>query len=138
MSWTIDFMRINYHWLKQDGLNSVEIKEADIHLESSDGTTKIKIKLELVDYSRSLHQFKIRVYLPKSLSKYAGIEYYDFGNNYSIHGRHDKLNVEEEIVINFGDSTIQNKMLESDWYWEDTKYELYNDDEEVVIIDRGI
>ncbi len=138
MNWTIDFMRTNYHWIKKDGLNSVDIKEADLNLSSSDGTTKIKIKLELVDYSRSLHQFKIRVYLPESLSKYAGMEYYDFDNNYSIHGIHNKLNVEEEIVVNFGDSVIQNKMLDSKWFWEDTKYELYNDNEEIIIIDRGM
>lgn len=138
MNGTIDFMRTNYHWLRKDGLNSVDIKKADMNLESIDGTTRIKIKLELVDYSRSSHQFKIRVYLPESLSNYAGMEYYEFENYYSIHGVHNKLYVQEEIVINFDSSVIQNKMLDSHWYWEDTKYELYNNNEEVEIIDHGM
>lgn len=138
MNGTIDFMRTNYHWLKKDGLNSVDIKKADMNLESTDGNTKIKIKLDLVDYSRSSHQFKIRVYLPESLSKYAGMEYYEFENNYSIHGIHNKLRVEEEIVIDFDSSVIQSKMLDSDWYCEDTMYELYNDTEEVEIIEHGM
>lgn len=138
MNGTIDFMRTNYHWLKKDGINSVDIKESDINLVSSNGSTKIIVKLELVDYSRSSHQFNIRVYLPESLSNYAEREYYEFDNDYRIHGVHDKLNVEEEIVINAGSSAIDNKSLDTNWFWEETKYELYNEDEEVIIIDHGM
>jgi len=137
MNWTLDFTRTNYHWIKKDELNAVDIKEADINLESSDNILKVIVNLELIDYSRGQNEFKIRVYLPKSLSKYSGKEFYELEDYYYTFGNRSTLNIKEEIVVNLDNSGIQEKIFDSKWYWEETKYELYNEDDVVQIIDHG-
>ena len=136
MKWTLDFTRTNYHWIMRDGLTAVDIKESNINLERSNDIIKIKVNLELIDYSRSLNEFKIRVYLPKSLSEYTGKEFYELKNHYRTNGNHI-LRIDEDIVVIIDNVDTQEKMFDSKWYWEVTKYELFNENEEVEIIDHG-
>lgn len=137
MQWTIDFARTNYHWIKNDGINSIDIKESDITLNSSNDSTIIKISLKLKDYSRRHNEFKIRVYLPKSLSEFTGKEYYEFENLYEMDGNDYILNVNEQIVVDTENADKLDNLFDNYWYYEDVKYELYDDNETVDIIKHG-
>lgn len=140
MKWTLDFTRTNYHWIMKDGLNAVDINESKISLANhNDSNIKIIVKIELIDYGRSQNKFKIRVYLPKTLRENLGREYIELEQYYmTIGNRRTTLTVNEQIVVHLDDANLQDKIFDSQWYWEDTKYELYNDNEVVEIIDHGL
>lgn len=135
MKWTIDFARVNYHSLRNDGLNAIEIQESNIRLGSTDDSTKINITLKLKNYSRRHNEFKIRVYLPKSLSEYTGKEYYELENYYVMRGN-NTLNVNEQIVVKTKHTDEYDDFLNSNWFYEEVKYELYDDKESVYNIEH--
>lgn len=137
MNWTIDFARINYYSLKDDGINSIDIKESEITLGNSNDDIIINISIELKDYSRRRNEFRMRVFLPKSLSECIGTEYYELENNYATNGNNHTFNVNEQIFVDTENADRLNKLLDTVWYWEDVKYELYNDEETVNIIEHG-
>ncbi len=138
MQWTLDFSRTNYHWIKGDGLKAVDIEESNIGLNTSDNKIIMNVSLELKDYSRKNHnKFKIRVYLPKSLSFYTDKKFYEFEHYYFIHGNRNITNIQEDIIFELN-SNKRNELFESTWFWEDVEYELYNNDEKVRIIQHGL
>lgn len=138
MNWGLDFSRTNYHWIKDDGLRALDIEESNISLSSINNEMIININLDLKDYSRKHNNFRIRVYLPESLSDYTNKEYYDFETYYYTHGGRSIFNIEEDIVINLNNNHIELQLFESQWFWEDTVYELYNSEEKVEIIQHGL
>ncbi|MCY6485057.1 hypothetical protein OW763_11970 [Clostridium aestuarii] len=137
MNWSLDFTRTNYHWLKRDGLNAVDIVDTDINLNGSNEELTINFKLELIDYSRSQNEFKIRVYLPKSLSDYVGKDFYEFEKHYRTYGNRSILNVKEQIVVRLDNDYTRKSSFDSQWYWEDVEYQLYNKKEVVKIMEHG-
>lgn len=138
MRWTLGFSRTNYHWLRGDELRAVDIKESDIRLSGSDDDMIINVNLKLIDYGRKENQFKIKVYLPETLRKYVGGEFYEFENYYRTHGNRNILNINEEIMFKLAGDYEHEKLFESNWHWEDIEYKLYNDKEEVKIIEHGL
>lgn len=137
MKWTIDFTRMGYHTLKNDGINSIDIKDSDITLNSTNDSTVININLKLVDYSRRHNKFNLRVYLPKTLSEYTGKEYYDLKNNYETDGSNYILNINEDLLLNTEYTNSHDYLFQSNWFYEDVRYELYDDNETVSIIKHG-
>lgn len=98
---------------------------------------KHSLNLKLKDYDKSTNKFKFRVYLPKSISEYSALKTYESKNFYISNGNHEKFDITESIVVNLDNNTIQ-KILDSKWYYEEVKYELYNEKEIVEIINHGI
>lgn len=137
MKWSLDFTRTNYHWLKKDGLNAVDLVNANINLNGSSEKLTVNFKLELIDYSRSENKFKIRVYLPKSLSDYVGKEFYEFENDYRTYGNRSILNIREQIVVVLDDDYIRKDLFDSRWYREDVEYQLYNENQVITIKKHG-
>lgn len=138
MNWTLDVTRTNYHWLRKDGLNAVDIEAPRISLSSFDEELKINVIMELIDYSRSRNEFKIRLYLPKSLAEHIGKEFLELENVYRTHGNRGKSSVYEQIVIELDNKHSRGYIYDVDWHWEDVEYELYNEDEVIRIIDHGL
>lgn len=139
MKWTLDFTRTNYHWIMKDGLNAVDIIESKINMEISNNIIKLNVKIELIDYGRSQNAFKIRMYLPKTLRENLRREYIDLEQYYRTIGNpRTTLAVNEQIVVQFDDADVQDKIFDSHWNWEEYKYELYNDNEVVEMIDHGL
>lgn len=138
MNWVLAFSRTNYHWIKDDGLKALDIEESTISLSSTDDEMKININIELKDYGRKQNNFKMRVYLPKSLSDYTNIEYYDFETYYYTHGGRSISNIKEDIIIKLSNDHNLMQPLDSQWSWEDTVYELYNSEEKIKIIQHGL
>lgn len=137
MTWTLDFSRTNYHWIKDDGLRAIDIEDSNISLSGSDSKTTVKVNMELKDYSRKQNKFKIRIYFPESLNSYTGKEFYEFENYYFTHGNRNITNIEEEIILKL-DKENTDKLFQSKWYWENVEYELYNDEEAIKIIQHGL
>ena len=96
------------------------------------------MKFQLINYSRGTNNLKFRVFLPEALHEYTGMNIYESVNNYVISGNRNKLNVEETIVVDLENNAIQNYKPDSTWFYEDIKYELYNDEEVVEIIHHGV
>ncbi|MGO1469222.1 MAG: hypothetical protein ACTHW2_04290 [Tissierella sp.] len=140
MKWTIDVSRTNYHWIKDDGLKSIEIEESSISLTGSDDEIVMNVSLELKDYSRSRNEFKIRVYLPENLKEHTGKRFYDLENYYITHnGRRNTSTIEEDIAIkSINGEEEAERLFDSNWYLEDMKYELYNNEEKVEFIQHGM
>ena len=138
MKWSLDSTRTIYYWVKQDKLNAVDIEEPSISLSSNNEKLTITMKFQLINYSRGTNNLKFRVFLPEALRKYTGMNIYESVNNYIISGNRNKLNVEEAIVVDLENSATQNNKPDSTWFYEDIKYELYNDVEVVEIIHHGV
>lgn len=137
MKWTLDFSRTNYHWLKNDGLNAIDIQDSNISLSGFDNEMTVNVSIELKDYSRKQNRFKVRIYLPESLNTYTDKEFYEFENYYFTHGNRNITNIEEEIVLELDKEEI-NELFESKWHWENVEYEIYNDEETIKIIQHGL
>ncbi|WBW99418.1 hypothetical protein [Oceanirhabdus sp. W0125-5] len=138
MEWSLDFTRTNYHWLRRDGLKSVDIVESDINLENFNDELTISFNLKIKDYSRKQNKFKIRVYLPKSLSNNIGNEFYEFENEYRTHGNRSVTTIKEQFVVKLDNYSIQKILFKTKWYWEDVVYELYDEKEVIKNIKHGL
>ena len=138
MNGALDFSRTNYHSIKGDGLEAVDIEESNMSINSTNDEMVISINLKLKDYSRKENKFKIRVYLPESISAYTGSEFYDLDNDYYTHGNRGIYNVQEEITIKSNNNHEMSQLFDSRWYQEDMEYELYNGEETVKIIKHGL
>jgi hypothetical protein len=140
INWTIDSMRSNYHWVFKDGLNSVEITESEVSLITDKDGRKLDFELELIDYNRSGNEFKIRVYLSKSLYEAIGQEYIDFNGVFHTSGNRNKIKVGEIVNVNYkipGDYN-DNSFIYQSLYYEDLTYELYNESNSIKILRRGL
>ena len=137
MKWTLDVSRTNYHWIKGDGLKAIDIDESDISLKRVNDEKIISITLKLKDYGRKQNRFKIRVYLPKGIDAYIDEEFYDFERDYYTHGNRSASNIHEDIIIKLNNNYEAGELSDSQWYWEDVVYELYNDEEKIKIIRHG-
>lgn len=136
MNWTIDVTRSNYYWIKQEKLKAVDVAESNLRVSNiNNETTKLSVELTLKDYSRRSNEFKIRVYLPEALSKATGTKVCELTNVVRTSGDRRKVNIVEEIEF-----TTKEKMgpLDSEWYYEEIKYELYNEEEIVTYIDHQL
>jgi hypothetical protein len=136
MKGILDFSRTSYHRIKGDKLQAVDIVDGNISLEGSDSKLVIKLKLELKDYSKGPNVFKVRVYLPKTLSKYTGKNTHQFEGGFVTFGNRSITSVEEKITVRIDKDYAVSSLFSSQWYMEDVKYELYNEKEVVKIMDR--
>jgi hypothetical protein len=136
MNWTIDMVRTGYYTYINPGIQAIDIEESHISLHHFDVETKIAVDLKLKYYSsRNPNEFKIRIYLPKTLSNYAGKEYIELENLYQVYGHNDVLSIHEDIPITTTNNSLDDSSW-SDWYYEDVRYELYNDNEKISILQR--
>ncbi len=137
MNFTLEVTRTNYHWIKGDGLRAIEIQKSNISLAGSEDKVVVNLRLELKDYGRKNNKFKVRVYLPESLSVCTGKEVYDFENIYFTHGKRHVSIIEEDIVIEPISGSDTKQLFSSRWFREDLEYELYNDEEKIKILQPG-
>ncbi|MFA9377157.1 MAG: hypothetical protein ACERKZ_10455 [Lachnotalea sp.] len=137
MQWTTDFTRTAYHWVKNDGVKSINIEKSYISLDSIDNHQIINIDLELKDYSRRHNEFKIRVFLPKSLAEIIGKEYYEFEDSYETRGDRSNLTVHKQIAIDDKVTASFGNIEDENWYYEDVEYEFYNENGTVYNLEHG-
>lgn len=138
MKWSLGVVRTSYHGIMDDGLNSLDIVESSINLNGVNDELTINMDLNVIDYGSGYNKFNVRVYLPESLSNYVGKEYYEFENGYRTYGHKAEISINEEIPINKKYDNTLDDLYHTQWEWEPVKYEFYNDDQVVEIIDRGI
>lgn len=138
MKFGLDITRTNYHWIKGDKLKSVDIEESHITTSQFNEELKIILNISLIDYGKGLNQFKIKVYLPKSLAEYVGQDSYELKNIYRTRGDRNSIQITEEIDIILDNYNLGNMSRGSRWYKEKYEYELYNDKESIRIINNGL
>lgn len=137
MKWSLGVVRTSYHLIIDDGLKAVDIADAKVSLSGNNNDITMNVNLELIDYSKSKNDFNIRVYLPEVVSNSLGKEFYELANTYSTYGNRNKSSVNEQIVIDKIDGKNYDDIFNSRWYMEPIKYELYNENQAVKIIDYG-
>lgn len=137
MNWILDKSIESYHWFRNDGVNTINIVEEDLTIHSNNDILYLNIDLELIDYGRSQNEFYIRVFLPKSMQKYTGMEYYEFKELYKIYRNH-KFTIKKQMKLDVKSNESFDKLFESNYYYEDVKYELYNSKDSVQIIVHGV
>lgn len=140
MKLILDYTRSGYHWFMRERLQAVDIVDGKLNLESANNNYTIKLKLELIDFSSGTtsNHFKIRIYLPKTLSEYTRKDFYEIEKDYVTHGGRRKIKIEENIVVQLDNHYDIRDLYNTQWYYEDVKYELYNEKEIVRITDHGL
>lgn len=134
----LDTTITSYYWLRNNGLKTMDIKEEEFSIFAIDNSMYLNIELELIDYGRSKNEFAVRVFPPKSLQKYTGIEYYELEENYRTFGNKNNITIKKQMKLEVQNNETFDQIMESKYYWEDVKYELYNSEDSVQLIHHGI
>lgn len=137
MNWSLDVARTGFHLIKGDSLRAIELEDTSINLNGSKEATEITVKLELKDYSKEGNQFKLRVYLPETLSQYTEEDYYYIDTIQYTQGGRNKSKIEGTIDIDLKEGYSQTQFFESDWLGSNIEYELYNNEGKVKFTDCG-
>lgn len=135
MKWTIDSVRTNYYWIRHEKLAAIDIEKSNISTAAREDKLTISVELKIKDYGKSANQFKFRVYLPATLAEYAGVSVLESHNYYITTGNRQSLNISESFDINLSKNAKQSGYYDSKWLYEEVKYELFNEDETLVILD---
>lgn len=134
MNYMLDAARTNYHWLRDDGLKSIDLEESDLTLTSSHLGTKLDVSLDLKDYGKGKNNFKIRVFPPEDMLEYTGRKYYELENEYTTYGDRNIEHIEETIFVKDKNRQAGKEDFVSMWSGYGIEYELYNDKEKVRLI----
>lgn len=133
----LDFTRIAYHSAAKDGINSVDIQQSNISLSQVNNSTVIDVYVVLRNYSFHNNEVGIRVYFPKSLREYTGITYYDFDAKYNVEHYSNRNTAFQQITFNAPSMQSAGAPLPSNWRYEDFKYELFDEERTVTILEHG-
>jgi len=137
MRWTIDFARTDYYVITNAGINSLDINTSSISFSISNHEVKMNVNLQVKDYGLKNRKFRVRVYLPQSLYNFTDKKYIDLPGEYISHGYRSNQAIQQEISIDQGSIKDENILTSSEWYFEDATYVLYNENQEVKIIQHG-
>lgn len=132
--WMLDVTRSGYHTLKNDTVQSVDILESHISLNKVNEDVNLTLNLKLKNYNFHPTRFRIKVYLPKTLSFYTGITSYDFSDSYIISPLDDSLSINESFEIPVSDDAYDS-ITSSNWFNESVRYELYDENISSLYID---
>lgn len=135
MKGALDITRTAYSIVNENKLNAVDIKDPMIRLMTVQDKMTVTVSFDLIDYGKKTNTFKFRVFLPKSLANYTGLNTIESNSIYTTHGNRNGFQVEESFDIN--PDNISTEYTDPRWFYEEVIYELYNEQEAVRIIDHG-
>ncbi|WHH60333.1 hypothetical protein [Petroclostridium sp. X23] len=136
---SLNTVRSTYYWLLKDNLETIDLVDAKVSLAHSDKEeVTIKVSLELINYSKNENEFRIRMHLPEAWKTYFGADYFEFDEEYTAHGHSNVTNITKEMTVQLVDGYNQQNIRHSQWYWETFRYEIYDDEDTVWIVDHGI
>lgn len=130
----LDITRSSYHTVKNDTVQSIDILESQISLNRINEDVNVNINLDLKNYHFRPNRFKIKVYLPKTLSFYTGITSFNFLDSYIISPLNDSLSISESFEVDISDDTYD-YISDSNWSNESVRYELYDENQTSTYID---
>lgn len=136
MNYSVNGARTLYHYVADDGLNALDLKDTNISTTCNEDNLVININLILDNYGRSENTFKVKVYIPESLSGIIGTDSYETDSYYYSFPNEKEINVMTTLVVK-ADAAMQEEILNSEWYDDGMKFELYNDEEVVKIVKHG-
>ena len=138
MNWSIDMTRSFFFWFQEDKLSAVDLDDSNLSLAGANNKLTLTVHLTFVDYSSSGNSFQYRIYLPESLSKYTGVDVLESDTLYTTSGNRNKTGITETFDLYLKDNNALDQACSSEWSYEDTTYELYNQSETVKIVDHGL
>lgn len=132
--WMLDITRSSYHTLKNDTVESIDILESHISLNRINEDVNLNINIDLKNYNFRPNRFKIKVYLPNTLSFYIGITSFNFSDSYFISPLNNSLSISESFEVDISDDTYD-YLSDSNWSNESVRYELYDENQTSTYID---
>jgi len=136
MNYSINGARTLYHYVANDGLNALDLKNTNISTTCNEDDLVININLILDNYGRSGNAFKVKVYLPESLSSIIGTDSYETDSFYYSSPNEKEISIMTSLVVK-ADAAMQEEILNSKWEEDGMNFELYDDEEVVKIIKHG-
>lgn len=140
MRQSLYFIRTTYHTIAQSNLSAVDCNfdNSKINLNfQENGVGTINVRLELIDYGRSRNRFKVRIHVPDEWKKFFNVDHFELENLYFTHGYRDITRIQEEVSVQIAEGYTMEDVLSYDWYYQTFYYELYNDEESIMIINHG-
>lgn len=139
MDASLDIAKNTYFWAMKDELKSIDIKDSNISFsEMKDNEATLNVSLTLTDYGRENSKFKVRIYLPESLKTYVQGDFLEFDESYQTFGHRDILNITKKITVPLEEGATVDKIMDTHWYWDTYKYELYNELNSTALIYHNI
>ncbi|NBG87226.1 hypothetical protein [Isachenkonia alkalipeptolytica] len=138
MQWTVDAGRTTFHRINGHELQGVDFVEGEISLSASDEELTIHSSLTIKDYSRRQNRFKVRLYLPESLQEVTGKEFYDFDRDYITYGNRGEKVITKQVSISLEDEGVRDDFFRVQWHDQDIQYKLYNEEESITPMNRGL
>jgi hypothetical protein len=138
MKTSLDVAKAAYFGVNLE-LKTIDIKDANISFTDIKGNKAIiNIGLNITDYGKDGNNFKVRMYLPESLSAFFNEDVIELGQSFETYGNRHTLNISEHVTVPLKEGTSTEEIFDSHWYWETFKYELYNESNSTVLTHHGI
>ncbi|WP_026477900.1 hypothetical protein [Alkaliphilus transvaalensis] len=139
MVYSINFSRTAFHTIAGSELSALDcdFKNSSIDFNHiNDDEAEIKVRLELIDYTTKDKAFKVNVHIPDQWKLFFGVEYFQLPEMYTTEG-HNKITIEEVLYFEIGEGYKLLDVLNFRWRNETFYYELYNDEERIMLKDHG-
>lgn len=138
MKWSIDMSRSVYYLATHAKLKTIDMKDSNLSISAQNDKLTVSVHLDLIDYGWDQKEFKLRVYLPVTLSEFCDVDVYEFDKLYFTHGKKSNLIINETFVICLEDRVHIDGVSRIDWYQQEIIYELFNNEESIQIVDHGL
>jgi len=152
LDWTSNLLKSSYYWIHDDTLNALDITESKVDLQITNDKVLLNVEFTVVNYGRHKNNFSYRIHVPKSVSSYSEKEFYDSTLNYTSTSGQQKQKITEVIELPLKEGYTPTKVLEdffkddvttknlstenatySKWLNEAVDYDLFNEEETVII-----
>ncbi|AHF07224.1 hypothetical protein [Desulfitobacterium metallireducens] len=139
MKGSLDLAKNAYFQAMKVELKSIDIKDSNLSFSDiNEHQATLSISLSLTDYGRNDSNFKVRMYLPESLKEYVQADFLEFDESYQTFGNRQILNITKKITVPLEEGTNGEKIMDTHWYWDTFKYELYNESNSSELVYHGI
>ncbi|AKL96980.1 hypothetical protein CACET_c35490 [Clostridium aceticum] len=140
MGQSIHLARSTYHALAQSNLAAVDCNfdNSSINITTGeDGEVLVNVSLELIDYGRNHNQFKVRIHIPEKWQAYFDMDSLQLEKIYTTDGYRNTIKIQEELQLQIAEGHTESDIWNHRWYNQTFYYELYNDEESIMIINHG-
>ncbi|SET64770.1 hypothetical protein SAMN05660297_03037 [Natronincola peptidivorans] len=137
---SIHLTRSAYHAVVGSNLTAVDCNFDNSSINIGTGEDRevfINVRLELVDYGRNHNQFKVRVHIPEKWKAFFDVDSLQLENVYTTNGYRNTIRIQEELKLQIAETYTEAYIWDHGWYNETFHYELYNDEESIMIVDHG-
>lgn len=133
---SVNVIKVPYYMLG-GGLKSIELIDSDYSFTNEPANNTIKVELTLKNYGKKVKDLNVSIDLPKSLEKIIDKDPIILPRKYTIDNQQGNLHIEESIPFNYKKGFSQEDLFNTYYFYDDYKIILSNEDEQLVIVQRG-